>query len=216
MWTNANQNMSTFFFPRESIACCNSTKWQWSGIEQMILHTVYHFHYFSGPLNCPMFYLKGSSTFTLIHRNLVYFLHSIVSELNPLSSHLASSDSTWCSACCFAVRRRPGLAVAFLWSSIEGYQHNTRLNMLEHIPSNPEHTVIRGHWASYHSDHTNTCHWSAELCKGVWGCGRGEWLGRGGSWGFRALKNWRTFCGGRQKRRGEDIMKHQQLNKIRG
>ena len=40
--------------------------------------------------------------------------------------------------------------------------------MLEHIPSNPEHTVIRGDWASYHCDRTNTCHWSAVLCKGVW------------------------------------------------
>lgn len=40
--------------------------------------------------------------------------------------------------------------------------------MLEHIPSNPEHTVIRGDWASYHCDRTNTCHWSVVLCKGVW------------------------------------------------
>lgn len=61
-------------FSPECIACCSSTKWQWSGIEQMmILHTVYHFGYFPGPLNCPMFYLKASNTFTLIHRNLVHF-----------------------------------------------------------------------------------------------------------------------------------------------
>lgn len=68
----------------------------------------------------------------------------------------------------FVVTQRPSLAVVFLRNSVRGYLHNTRLNMLVHIPSNPEHTVIRGDWASYHCDRTNTCHWSTELCKGVW------------------------------------------------
>lgn len=182
---NANQNMSTFFSP-ESIACCNFTKWQWSGIEQMILHTVYHFHYFSGPLNCPMFYLKGSNTFTLIHTNSVYFLPSCL-RTEPLLSHLTSFDAIFhlVPRMSFAVRQCPGLAVVFLWSSVRGYQHNTRLNMLEHIPSNPEHTVIRGDWASYQCDaqtHAMSLLNYAKVC----GCGRGEELG--GSGGHRVWR----------------------------
>lgn len=38
--------------------------------------------------------------------------------------------------------------------------------MLEQIASNPEHTVIRGDWASYHCDSTSTCHWFDEISKG--------------------------------------------------
>lgn len=72
-----------FFFSPESIACCNFAKWQWSGKEQMILHTVYHFHYFSGPLNCPMFYLKASNTFTLIHTNLVHSFSFLCIRTQP-------------------------------------------------------------------------------------------------------------------------------------
>lgn len=44
----------------------------------------------------------------------------------------------------WTVRKHPSLAVVFLWSIVRGYQHNTSLNILEHIPSNPEHTIIRG------------------------------------------------------------------------
>lgn len=76
----------------------------------------------------------------------------------------------------FGMKLCPGLAVVFLWSSVKGYYHNTRLNMSEHIPSNPEHTVIRGDWASYHCGRENTCHWSAELCKDGEGWG---WEGEG-------------------------------------
>lgn len=43
--------------------------------------------------------------------------------------------------------------LARLWrcceaAALRGYQRNTRLNMLEHIPSNPEHGVIGGDWGS--------------------------------------------------------------------
>lgn len=55
----------------------------------------------------------------------------------------------------------PGVAVVIpCSSSIRRYQHNTTLNMFEHIPSNPKHTVIRG-------DCTNTCCSAAKLCKCV-------------------------------------------------
>lgn len=58
--------------------------------------------------------------------------------------------------------------------------------MSEHIPSNPEHTVIRGdsEETSYHCDRTNTCHWSARLCKGgrVWD---GLRVGRKRKWRYQ-------------------------------
>lgn len=40
---NECKSKYVYFFSSENITCCNFTKWQWSGIKQMILHTVYHF-----------------------------------------------------------------------------------------------------------------------------------------------------------------------------
>lgn len=157
-----------------------------------------------------MFYVKGSSIYTLIHTNLVYFLPSAESELHPPWFHLASFDAIFNLVLCmpFAIMRSAGLAVVLLWSRVSGYQHNSRLNMLEHIPSNPEHTVIRGDWASYYCDSTKTCHWSAELCKGV--C---VWEGWGAEWKRKQRSWWpgesKYFFGGRQQtyRKAESVWK---------
>lgn len=155
-----------FFFFQESTSCCSFLRND-SGAERSSADDtahVYDSHYFSSPLNYPHVLFKGANVFTLAHTNLRYF-SSILKPPAPIlpPSHLARSDSTWCSACRFAARRPPSLAAVLLWSIVRGYQHNTRLNILEHIPSNPEHTVIRGNWASYHCDRTSTRHWFADL-----------------------------------------------------
>lgn len=49
---------------------------------------------FSGPLNCPMFYLKVAYTFPLIHKNLVYF-HVCRRTEPPVVPDLVSFDATF-------------------------------------------------------------------------------------------------------------------------
>lgn len=63
-----------------------------------------------------MFYVNRSNIYTLIHTNLVYFLPSAESELNPLWFHLVSFDAIFHLVLCmpFAMMRRPGLAVVLL------------------------------------------------------------------------------------------------------
>lgn len=56
--------------------------------------------------------------------------------------------------------------------------------MLEHIPSNPKHSVIRGGLASHHCDRTSTCDWSAKTMQRCVGVGGGEKLEERGSRGY--------------------------------
>lgn len=121
------------------------------------------FSYFPVSLNCSMFYLKHTS----IHNNFT---------LHPLSQIWAHHFPIWpgfdvllhlvlYTVC---IRKAPQLGGGVREAALRGYQHNTSLNMLEHIPSNPEYTVIRADCASHPFDCTNTRHWSAELFYGVW------------------------------------------------
>lgn len=161
---NANQNMSTFFifFPwKYCMLQFYKATVEWN-IADDIAYSI----------SLPLFLWLSKLTYVLskmfwhFSSNPTWckYFHFAESGLNPLRSHLA------CHHACmvFVVRLLPGMAALLLWRSIGGDQHNTRLNMFEHIPSNPEHTVIIGVWASNHVDHTNSYQWSAEVCKGVW------------------------------------------------
>lgn len=146
-----------FFFARKTslVAALQMTE-GWS--RSVDMHPVYDFHYFPGPLNGPMFYWKVSNSSPLVSINL-----KKPKKKKKLCSNSEPPDVTFgrfwfhlvlCIS--FAVWQHSSLGVVFLWSIIRGYQHNTSLNTLEHIPSNPQHTVIRGSWASTVTTQTHT------------------------------------------------------------
>lgn len=136
------------------------------------MHTVYDFHYFPGPLNGPMFNLKVSITSPLVSRNC-RCVPRHPPPLPPPKKKLCMKSEPpdvifgrfWfhlvlCIS--LAVWQCSSQGVVFLWCIIRGYQHNTSLNTLEYIPSNPQHTAIRGSRLPT-TVTTQTYHWSAKV-----------------------------------------------------
>lgn len=171
---------SSFLWKYPMLQLCKMTE-GWN--RSVDMHTLCDFHYFPGTLNCPMFYLKVSNTSPLVSVNFVWvFFPTFCMNSEPPDVTVSRFWFHLVLCISFAARRHSSQGVVFLWSIIRGYQHNTSLNTLEHIPCNPQSSIIRGSWASYHCDHTNTYHWSAKVSgskRGREERGREGWKGLG-------------------------------------